>query len=282
MKNRNILLPALFSITLVCSLILSASAAGASVTIPLLDAGSISHLATDSSSPFSPTTLNTPEGHTKLMVAVSTETEHTVWNMGQTTVQYTLTVSSTAGGSVTSPGEGTFTYSEGTVVNLAVKAEAGYRFVNWSGNIATISCQCHSTTITMNGNYSIRANFQMKPPSTSSNTCFIATAAYGTPMAEEIQILREFRDRYLLPNQVGQDLVDLYYKVSPPIAAFITEHPSLKPIVRVGLLPAVAMSTTVINTNTADKMTIIGLLALALIAVAIWATKRRGSESDYT
>jgi len=72
--------------------------------------------------------------------------------------------------------------------------------------------------------------------------CFIATAAYGTPMAEEIQILREFRDQYLLTNPLGRAFVDFYYRVSPPIAEFITEHPSLKPIVRAGLVPAVAMS----------------------------------------
>ena len=39
--------------------------------------------------------------------------------------------------------------------------------------------------------------------------CFIATAAYGSPMAEEIQILRKFRDEYLLTNRMGQALVDL-------------------------------------------------------------------------
>jgi len=77
-----------------------------------------------------------------------------------------------------------------------------------------------------------------EPPS-SPGICFIATAAYGTPMAEEIQILREFRDEYLLTNPVGQAFVDFYYKVSPPIAEFITEHPGLKPIVRAALFPAV-------------------------------------------
>jgi len=79
--------------------------------------------------------------------------------------------------------------------------------------------------------------------------CFIATAAYGTSMAEEIQILRGFRDEYLLTNPLGQALVDLYYRVSPPIADFITEHPSLKPIVRAGLVPAVTMSTIALNTT---------------------------------
>ena len=79
--------------------------------------------------------------------------------------------------------------------------------------------------------------------------CFIATAAYGTPMAEEIQILRDFRDECLLTNPLGKTFVESYYRVSPPIAEFITEHPSLKPIVRAGLLPVVAMSAAAVNTT---------------------------------
>jgi Leucine-rich repeat (LRR) protein len=112
--------------------------------------------------------------------------------------------------------------------------------------------------------------------------CFIATAAYGTPMAKEIQILREFRDEYLLTNPLGQALVGLYYRVSPPIAEFITEHPSLKPVVRAGLLPAVATSTIAVNTTPAEKMAILGLLALVSAALAVWATRRRGRGSEYT
>ena len=112
--------------------------------------------------------------------------------------------------------------------------------------------------------------------------CFIATAAYSTPMAEEIQILREFRDDYLLANPLGQALVDLYYRVSPPIAEFITEHPSLKPIVRAGLLPAVAMSTVAVNTTPTEKAAIIGLVVLVSVAAAVWATRRQDRSPRYT
>jgi hypothetical protein len=112
--------------------------------------------------------------------------------------------------------------------------------------------------------------------------CFIATAAYGTPMAQEIEILREFRDEYLLTNPVGQALVDFYYRVSPPMAEFITEHPSLKPIVRAGLMPAVAMSTVAVNTTPAEKAAIIGLLVLVSVALAVWATRRRGRSPEHT
>ena len=101
-------------------------------------------------------------------------------------------------------------------------------------------------------------------------------------MADEIEILRELRDEYLLTNPLGQALIDLYYRISPPIAEFITEHPSLKPIVRAGLLPAVAMSTVVVNTTPAEKTAMIGLLVLVSVALAIWETRRRGRGPEYT
>jgi ribosomal protein L27 len=79
--------------------------------------------------------------------------------------QYDLTTSSTAGGSVIIPGEGTFTYDEGAVVNLAAEAEEGYHFVNWTGDVITIAdVNDATTTITMNGNYSITANLEVIPP----------------------------------------------------------------------------------------------------------------------
>jgi Leucine-rich repeat (LRR) protein len=79
-------------------------------------------------------------------------------------VQYSLTISSTAGGWVTTPGQGTFTYNAGTVVNLVASPLGGYRFVNWTGNVGTIAnVNGASTTIAMNGNYSITANFAEIP-----------------------------------------------------------------------------------------------------------------------
>jgi hypothetical protein len=99
-------------------------------------------------------------------------------------------------------------------------------------------------------------------------------------MAEEIEILRDFRDEYLVTNPFGQALVDLYYQVSPPIAEFITEHPSLKPIVRTGLLPAVTMSSVAVNTSPAMKIAILSSL-LVSVAIAIWATRRRGRGIEY-
>lgn len=72
-----------------------------------------------------------------------------------------------------------------------------------------------------------------------SANCFIATAAYGSWLAPEVLTLREFRDGYLLTNAPGQAFVEWYYRVSPPVAAFIAEHESLKTAVRWGLAPLV-------------------------------------------
>mgnify|MGYP000899857751 CR=1 FL=1 len=69
--------------------------------------------------------------------------------------------------------------------------------------------------------------------------CFIATAAFGSSLAPEISVLREFRDRYLLTNGPGQAFVSWYYRVSPPVAALIAEHETLKAAVRWGLTPVV-------------------------------------------
>jgi len=78
--------------------------------------------------------------------------------------------------------------------------------------------------------------------SSSSNPgveCFIATAAFGSYLAPEVQTLREFRDRVLLTNNSGKAFVEWYYRGSPPVAAFISEYDSLKIAVRWGLTPIV-------------------------------------------
>jgi len=80
------------------------------------------------------------------------------------------------------------------------------------------------------------------PPAAPGGGCSIATAAYGTDTAKEIDILREFRDEVLLPNSLGAEFVSLYYKTSPPIADFISYHEVLRTAVRVGFVdPIVAI-----------------------------------------
>jgi hypothetical protein len=73
---------------------------------------------------------------------------------------YTLTITSTPGGSVVEPGEGMFTYYAGTEVDLVAEADEGYRFLNWSGVLIHIANRkAAATTIVMDKDYSISANF---------------------------------------------------------------------------------------------------------------------------
>ncbi|MBS3102391.1 hypothetical protein J4458_03005 [Candidatus Woesearchaeota archaeon] len=69
--------------------------------------------------------------------------------------------------------------------------------------------------------------------------CFIATAAYGTPFAREVGILRNFRDKKLRKNFIGIVFIKFYYKTSPAVAKIISKNKFLKKIVRIALKPAV-------------------------------------------
>jgi len=62
--------------------------------------------------------------------------------------------------------------------------------------------------------------------------CFIATAAYGTPTAKQIDALREFRDVVLLKSTLGTVFVALYYRLSPPVADVIAGNEAVRTLVR--------------------------------------------------
>ena len=78
-----------------------------------------------------------------------------------------------------------------------------------------------------------------------SGGCFIATATYGKYDHPRVQLLREFRDRYLSTNGFGRVCVGRYYRHSPTVANFIAEHDTMKAMIRVNLLPLVGISTLV-------------------------------------
>jgi parallel beta-helix repeat protein len=156
-----------------------------------------------------------------------------------TTYQYTITIYSTAGGSVIIPGEGTFSYDAGTEIELVANANGPYWFSEWTGDVGTIDdVKSITTNITINDDCYITANFK------GFWECFIATAAYGTDTAKEIDILREFRDEVLLPNNLGAKFVSFYYETSPSIANLISQYEALRTAVRVGFVDPIVKILT--------------------------------------
>lgn len=97
-----------------------------------------------------------------------------------------------------------------------------------------------------------------------SSGCFIATAAYGTPLNAEIDALRAVRDRYMLNNPIGSLFANAYYRLSPPIAEEVSASGPLQVVVRTLVAPLVALSKLLLASP--------ALVALGAIAVGAGAT----------
>ena len=112
-----------------------------------------------------------------------------------------------------------------------------------------------------------------------TGNCFIATAAFGSPLVGEVQVLRQFRDRFLLPYALGRLLVTAYYRLSPPLAHAIAASESLRAVSRGTLLPVVwwarlALASPILALGSAGGVGLGGLaLGLALVRV-----RRRGKS----
>ena len=90
--------------------------------------------------------------------------------------------------------------------------------------------------------------------------CFIATAAFGSKFEKHVQLLRRFRDFYLMPNNIGRIFVKAYYKYSPPMADFIARHDILRTMVRWSLAPLIAVSWMLLHFGAAPTLLLLGLM----------------------
>ncbi|MDA2911670.1 metallophosphoesterase family protein [Nitrospiraceae bacterium AH_259_D15_M11_P09] len=117
------------------------------------------------------------------------------------------------------------------------------------------------------------------PPSAGGGgDCFIATAGYGSPLATEVQVLRELRDRYLLPNALGRPFVDIYYWLSPPLAGVIAENEALRAATRGALRPVIWWTELALTSpGLAWTVLVLGTGALVISAsvpFVVWRARR--------
>ncbi|WP_457577128.1 SGNH/GDSL hydrolase family protein [Desulfomarina sp.] len=94
----------------------------------------------------------------------------------------------------------------------------------------------------------------------SSGPCFIATAAFGSPVEKHVTLLKEFRDNFLLTNTLGKLFVKTYYALSPPAAHFISQHENIRQIIRILLYPLVGLSYVLLKLNLATQLFIAFIL----------------------
>lgn len=98
--------------------------------------------------------------------------------------------------------------------------------------------------------------------------CFIATAAFGSSDSPYVQILRDFRDRYLMDSMLGRIFVNVYYSVSPSIADFIENHPPARVVVRYALFPLIGMTFLLLNSSL-TAMIVVTIVLLSVYRVVI-------------
>ena len=109
--------------------------------------------------------------------------------------------------------------------------------------------------------------------------CFIATAAFGSPMEKHVTILRSFKDTYLLPRALGRIFIRIYNKYSPPLAHFIAKHDILKVAVRISLLPLVAVSYATLHFGLVITLSILVAFLILPIFVTVHRRDAEGAES---
>lgn len=137
-------------------------------------------------------------------------------------------------------------YPLGSSVTLRAVADAASSFAHWGGDPGCGNAATPDLVVTLNGSISCVAVFNASAPAPAPSNvpksgCFIATAAYGSPMASQVQALRRFRDEVLMPTEAGRRFVDWYYRHSPGVADFIREREPLRRVVRWALAPLVAL-----------------------------------------
>jgi len=110
--------------------------------------------------------------------------------------------------------------------------------------------------------------------------CFIATAAFGSPLEPHVKVLRELRDRFLLTNSAGKAFVRLYYTYSPPVADFVSKHYAMRFVVRWALVPLVGISWMALYPGSMATLLFLLLISTTAIMVLFREIRLRGHKNQ--
>lgn len=131
---------------------------------------------------------------------------------------------------------GTFGFSPGGTDNV------GKRIAVSNGSVVTVTYRDVNPPSVKTASATWKKVFPFEDTLVIHPLCFIATAAYGSPLAPEVQTLRRFRDEFLMGNAPGRLFVALYYRLSPPVAATVAASPVLKALARGALAPVAVIA----------------------------------------
>ncbi len=114
-----------------------------------------------------------------------------------------------------------------------------------------------------------------KPISDEKNGCLIATAAYGSEMAPQVQQLREIRDNTILKTNSGMAFMtsfnQFYYSFSPTISDFEREQPIFKEIVKITLTPMLSSLSLLNHVNIDSEQEMIGYgISIILLNIGMY------------
>ncbi len=148
------------------------------------------------------------------------------------------------------PSQGTCSHSGGTVTcnvgSIANGASATVTIIatpNTAGTITNSASVTANETDTNSSNNTATTSTTVQAPASGGGGggggCFIATAAFGSPLAAEVAVLRKFRDEDLLTHAPGRLLVAAYYGTSPPLARLIAANDGLRSATRITLRPVI-------------------------------------------
>jgi branched-chain amino acid transport system substrate-binding protein len=126
-------------------------------------------------------------------------------------------------------------------------------------------------------------------PPTDDGGCLIATAAYGSELAPQVQFLREIRNDSLLSTAAGTSFMagfnQFYYSFSPAVADLERENETFRDVVRTAITPGIYALNVMVLADPGSELSIIvfGLLSVAAVtgiyvampSLAVYAVARR-------